>query len=227
MIDHNHRYLLSSELQTLKAQLQPIISVIGALRDHHMSNLIPDVGPAALANQPRQSQSQTSSSSASVPVIPNFTSMSSNHKSTTNDTNPSTTNIAISRLTHTYLGDVLDHAILLTTSLTTMSTSASNMISLIFNTMSVAQNETMKQLNFVTVLFLPLTFLAGYFGMNFEQFPSLKTSDAYFWYLATPITVVTIVVLLRQEISRRMWRVVWGERFRRAGNGGGRQARGD
>jgi len=92
--------------------------------------------------------------------------------------------------------------------------------------MSVAQNETMKQLNFVTVLFLPLTFLAGYFGMNFEQFPSLKTSDTYFWYLATPITVVTVVVLLRQEISRRMWRMVWGKRFRRAERGGSMRSRG-
>lgn len=208
------RYVLSSELQTLRSQIQPIISVINALRDHHGSNLLPeaagDDGEAgSLAN------STHGAMAAAAPAV-----------TPDRHPDPKLNTIAISRLTHTYLGDVLDHAILLTTSLTTMSASASSMISLIFNTMSVAQNETMKQLTFVTILFLPLTFLSGYFGMNFEVFPAIKQSDGFFWLLAAPITLVVGAVLGRREISRRIWKGVWRRRLRRgedAGKGRGRE----
>ena len=49
---------------------------------------------------------------------------------------------------------------------------------------------------FVTILFLPMTFLVGYFGMNFEEFPALKNSDAYFWWLCGPVTGTMVLVLM-------------------------------
>ncbi|KAK0711705.1 hypothetical protein B0H67DRAFT_586109 [Lasiosphaeris hirsuta] len=108
--------------------------------------------------------------------------------------------VIITHITYTYLGDVLDHCVLITESLNQLKSSADGMIGLIFNTISAYQNESMKQLTVATIIFLPLTFLTGYFGQNFEPFTVLKEDVGYFWKIAVPVVVAVILILFKDVI---------------------------
>lgn len=116
--------------------------------------------------------------------------------------------VEISPMARTYLGDVEDHIILMTDSLETMRRSCDNMIDLIFNTISAYQNESMKQLTVVTIIFLPLSFLTGYFGMNIEDFPAIRHSEIYFWEIALPLAFAVTLFLMRDMLKWYFGRLV-------------------
>jgi Mg2+ and Co2+ transporter CorA len=109
--------------------------------------------------------------------------------------------VRISAMAQTYLGDVEDHIVLITDYFDSMRRSCDNMIDLIFNTISAYQNESMKQLTIVTIIFLPLSFLTGYFGMNFTDFPSIHHEESYFWTIALPVAFVVILFLTRDMLK--------------------------
>jgi len=116
--------------------------------------------------------------------------------------------VDISPMARTYFGDVEDHIHQMLDSLDTMRRSCDNMIDLIFNTISAYQNESMKQLTVVTIIFLPLSFLSGYFGMNFTKFAAIEHTDAYFWQIAVPVAAAIITWLSRDRIKWYFSRII-------------------
>jgi magnesium transporter len=61
-------------------------------------------------------------------------------------------------------------------------------------------NQVMKKLTAVSIVFLPLTFLVGVYGMNFEVFPELKWRFGYVYFWAVVAAVIWVLVrLLRRS----------------------------
>jgi len=63
-------------------------------------------------------------------------------------------------------------------------------------------NQVMQILTIISVIFVPLTFLAGIYGMNFEILPELKWKYGYlyFWLFS-----ISILVLLLWYFRRKKW----------------------
>lgn len=63
-------------------------------------------------------------------------------------------------------------------------------------------NEVMKRLTVVSVIFLPLTFLCGVYGMNFQNFPELQWQHGYalFWTIVMAIVTVLLVLMRRAKL---------------------------
>jgi magnesium transporter len=75
-------------------------------------------------------------------------------------------------------------------------------INLIFSIQGHRLNEVMKTLTILSVIFIPLTFLAGIYGMNFENIPELKLKYGYFILLGIMVLVTVISVWY---FKRKKW----------------------
>ncbi|TYK64243.1 magnesium transporter CorA family protein [Colwellia echini] len=63
-------------------------------------------------------------------------------------------------------------------------------------------NSTMRVLTVITALFVPLTFLAGIYGMNFEYIPELKFEHGYFTLLGVMAVISVVLIVL---FKRKRW----------------------
>ena len=73
-----------------------------------------------------------------------------------------------------------DHVIHLIDSLDTYKDLTSTLMDLYMNTINYRMNEVMKLLTVITTIFIPLSFIAGVYGMNFQNMPELQTQNGYY-----------------------------------------------
>jgi magnesium transporter len=81
--------------------------------------------------------------------------------------------------TKRYFGDIYDHAIRVTEAMDSYRDLIADMLDIYLSSISNKMNETMKVLTVFASIFIPLTFIAGVYGMNFEYMPELKWKWGY------------------------------------------------
>lgn len=102
----------------------------------------------------------------------------------------------IKKTTRIYIRDVYDHTIQAIDSVETYRDFISSLSDLYQSVISNKLNEVMKTLTILSAIFIPLTFIAGVYGINFENVPefSWDYGYAYFWILIIAVGSVTGII---------------------------------
>ena len=91
----------------------------------------------------------------------------------------------IQEMTTVFLRDVYDHAIRVSETVDTFREMVTSLRDTYMTVISNKMNEVMKVLTIIATIFIPITFIAGVYGMNFENMPELKWGASYPIALAT------------------------------------------
>ena len=104
--------------------------------------------------------------------------------------------------TRLFLRDVHDHAVQTIDTVETFRDLLSGMLDLYLSSLSNRTNEIMKFLTVIGTIFIPLTFVAGVYGMNFEYMPELKWA----WgYPAVWVVMIALALGMLEYFRRRNW----------------------
>ena len=75
-------------------------------------------------------------------------------------------------------------------------------LNLIFNLQNTRLNQVMKTLTIFSVIFIPLTFLAGIYGMNFDYLPGTKSENGFYIFLVATVLISIVSIVM---INRKNW----------------------
>lgn len=108
----------------------------------------------------------------------------------------------VSRETHVYIRDLYDHAVQVIEAIETYRDVLSGMVDLYLSSVSNKMNAIMKVLTIISTIFIPLTFLAGVYGMNFKYMPEIG------WHYGYPVVLavmVSAVIFMLLYFKRKGW----------------------
>jgi magnesium transporter len=108
----------------------------------------------------------------------------------------------IKKTTAIYLRDVYDHTIQVIDTVETLRDMISGMLDIYLSSISNKMNEVMKVLTIIATIFIPLTFIAGVYGMNFANMPELGWHWGYFVVL---VVMLAIGVSMLIHFRRKKW----------------------
>ncbi len=95
----------------------------------------------------------------------------------------------------TFFNDVYDHIIQLIDMFETYRDLISNLMDMYMSTISNKMNEIMKVLTIISTIFIPLSFIAGVYGMNFQHMPELGWKYGYYAILGLMLAILTGMLL--------------------------------
>jgi magnesium transporter len=108
----------------------------------------------------------------------------------------------IHKQTSVFLRDVYDHTVQVIDTVEAFRDTVSGLLDLYLSSVSNRMNEVMKVLTIIATIFIPLTFLAGIYGMNFRFMPELGWRWGYFGALGLMAVVVVVMVIY---FKRKRW----------------------
>ncbi len=108
----------------------------------------------------------------------------------------------VSRETLIYLRDVYDHTIEIIETVETYREMLSGMLDIYLSSLSNRLNEVMKVLTIIATIFMPLTFIAGVYGMNFRYMPEL---DWKWGYPVVWLIMISIGLMMYFHFKRKGW----------------------
>jgi magnesium transporter len=101
----------------------------------------------------------------------------------------------ISAETRLYLRDVYDHAVRIIDLVETYREVCSDLMDLYLSSISNRMNEIMKVLTVISTLFIPLTFIVGVYGMNFNTSASPWNMRELNWYFGYPLCLTLMATI--------------------------------
>ncbi len=108
----------------------------------------------------------------------------------------------VSEATKIYLRDVYDHTIQVIENIETFRDMSASLLETYLSSLSNKLNEVIKVLTIISTIFIPLTFLAGLYGMNFRYMPELEST----WgYPAVLILMMLVVVTMLTYFRKKGW----------------------
>lgn len=99
-----------------------------------------------------------------------------------------------------YYRDIYDHVIQVVDTIEAFRDTVSGMLDIYLSSLSYKLNEVMKVLTIIATIFMPLTFIAGIYGMNFNwhasrfNMPELNWRFGYFFALGVMTTVACAMI---------------------------------
>ena len=108
----------------------------------------------------------------------------------------------ISKKTHPYIADVYEHTLSLYESTEYMQESLSNVLELYHSGVSNKTNQIMQVLTIIATIFIPLTFIVGVYGMNFDHMPEIHWK---YGYLYVWILMILIILGMLKYFKLKKW----------------------
>ncbi|CAN5449598.1 magnesium/cobalt transporter CorA [soil metagenome] len=107
----------------------------------------------------------------------------------------------LTKRSRAYFGDLYDHAVHATESAEHLRETAAGLRDFHMAVLSSRMNAVMKVLTSIATIFMPLTFIAGVYGMNFDHMPELHLAWAYpaLWGIFLAVSVGMIVYFRRKD----------------------------
>ena len=113
-----------------------------------------------------------------------------------------TENDIVTDNTHLFIRDLHDHSIRIIDTVETYRDLLTGMMDVHISSNSNKMNEIMKVLTIMSSIFIPITFISGLFGMNFEIMPGTKTEQG-FWITCSAMILIIIGLLF--FFRRKKW----------------------